>query len=251
MAARRVSSTGDGQGFFIVTEIRRCAAENGGVPLGQRRFLDETGIRETDWSGKFWARWGDALAEAGFEPNRLNPAYPEDALLRSLALFVRELGRVPVSAELKMRARRGDGFPSHNTFARWGSKQNQIIRLAAFCAHEPEFADVHEIVAPLAVATADDTTSSINSAEIRGSVYLAKSGKHYKIGRTNSTGRRLHEIRTQLPEQLTLVHEIQTDDPPGIEHYWHRRFKEKQTNGEWFLLTRSDVAAFKRRRAFM
>ena len=56
----------------IIGEIRRTANANGGVPLGWRRFEEETGIKYHDWYGKFWASWGDAVREAGFEPNRLN-----------------------------------------------------------------------------------------------------------------------------------------------------------------------------------
>lgn len=237
---------------FIIAEIRRCADENGGVPLGKGRFQDETGIREGDWSGRFWVRWGDALSEAGFAPNQMNPAYSDDDLLRSLALLARELGHFPLGTELKLRARRDDGFPSHNTFSRFGSKPQRIARLAAFCAEKDEFSDVHELLSPLVVeAQRSDPSDAADTRSVAGTVYLAKSGKHYKIGRTNDTGRRLHEIRIHLPERLTLIHEIKTDDPPGIERYWHERFADKRTNGEWFLLNASDVAAFKRRRTFM
>ena len=48
----------------ILNEIRQTAEANGGVPLGVARFLQETGIKATDWAGKFWVRWGDALREA-------------------------------------------------------------------------------------------------------------------------------------------------------------------------------------------
>jgi hypothetical protein len=108
----------------IIAEIKRTASENGGSPLGIARFEDETGIKASDWMGKFWARWGDALVEAGFQPSTLQGPRSEDDLLESLALFARELGHFPVANEIKLKARAEPGFPWHNTFARFGGKQS-------------------------------------------------------------------------------------------------------------------------------
>ena len=66
----------------ILEEIKRTAAENNGVPLGKARFSSETGIRSTDWEGKLWARWSEAVLEAGLKPNEFNAAF--DDWLRSL-----------------------------------------------------------------------------------------------------------------------------------------------------------------------
>src|SRR5713226_3134685 len=72
-------------------------------------------------------------------------------------------------------------------------------------------------------------------------------GRHYKIGRSNAASRREREVALQLPEKTTAIHTIRTDDPAGIEAYWHSRFEQKRLNGEWFNLTAADVRAFKRR----
>ena len=54
------------------------------------------------------------------------------------------------------------------------------------------------------------------------------------MSKTNDTVRRGKELRIQLPEKCILIHSIKTDDPSGIETYWHGRFEEKRLNGEWF-----------------
>ena len=79
-----------------------------------------------------------------------------------------------------------------------------------------------------------------------GYVYLFKSGRYYKIGKSNSAGRREYELSRQLPEGLKRIHIIRTDDPSGIEKYWHERFATKHKHGEWFDLDAADIRAFKR-----
>jgi hypothetical protein len=120
----------------ILSEIKRTAAANAGEPLGRERFFRETGIKVTDWMGKFWARWGDALQEAGFVPNELQAAYDRDTLIEHYIALSRSLGHLPVEAELRLAARRDPAFPSHSTFPnRLGGSKNQIVTtLLDYCS---------------------------------------------------------------------------------------------------------------------
>jgi hypothetical protein len=234
----------------IVSEIRRLAEANGGKPLGRERFRDETGIREADWLGRYWARWSDAVTEAGLTPNTLQSKFDDQEALRLLALEVRRLGHLPTHAEMRLRRREDATFPNDGVFARLGKKAALAQLLHDYCGEHPEFSDVAEMIAP------DDATSSVGQPEESGMgeigyVYLVKSGRHYKIGRSNSVGRREYELAIQLPVRAELIHKLATDDPVGIERYWHQRFAEKRANGEWFDLTPQDVSAFRRRRSFM
>lgn len=232
----------------ILAEIRRTAAENGGRPLGRKRFAAYTGIRDGDW-GRFWARWGDAVREAGLEPNQLQPRLDDDAVTGKLVGEIRRLGRMPTVAEMRLRHREDASFPSQGVYAKWGSKRDLASRVADYCRDRPDYTDVMALVSPLLADAEDEQMRPADDQPVNfGFVYLLKSGRHYKLGRTNSLGRRERELAIQLPERALRVHEIKTDDPAGIEAYWHRRFADRRKNGEWFELTRADVAAFKRRR---
>src|SRR5579872_3223266 len=223
----------------ILAEIRRTAAANSGAALGKSRFAAETGIRETDWRGRFWARWSDALAEAGFGPNAYQAAIPEQTLLASLADEILRLGKMPTAAELALRRRADANFPSPKVFDRLGPKAGWARRVAdAF----PNRRDLLAILAPLLAEQASgEPDDSGAERQPDGFVYLLKSGRHYKIGYTFDVGRRRYDLAIQLPEAVEEVHAIRTDDPAGIERYWHERFARRRKNGEWFDLTRADI----------
>jgi hypothetical protein len=233
----------------IIREIQRTAKDNGGVPLGRQRFFSATGIRDADWLGKHWARWGDALREAGFTANRFTSSYEKIELVERYIAFIRKLSALPTHADLKMEARADPTFPAHTTFDRLGSKSEIITLVLEHCRTSSGHDDVIaicEAYQPPARARGDDKPASVDDQI--GFVYLIKAGRFYKIGRTNSAGRREREISLQLPERASQVHVIRTDDPIGIEAYWHQRFGAKRKNGEWFELAPADVIAFKRRK---
>lgn len=233
----------------IITEIQRTAAANGGIPLGHRRFETETGIKYHDWYGVHSARWSDAIREAGLEANKFQAAHATDELLEKLATFALEMGRLPVAGDLRLKRKNDRGFPSADTFRRLGSKAHLVRSLAEYCRPKPRFAQVLEWCdeyQPKASSQVDDNSDDID--EKSGYVYLFKSGRYFKIGMSNSVGRREYEMSIQMPERVETVHSIRTDDPHGIEEYWHRRFADRRKNGEWFDLSAADVRAFKRRK---
>ncbi|MEM8836181.1 MAG: GIY-YIG nuclease family protein [Planctomycetota bacterium] len=236
----------------ILSEIRRVADAFGGAAPGRKRFEAETGIRESDWCGVYFVRWSDAVAEAGLEPNELQKASHRDDLVDLLLSIAERLGRVPTYAELDLEHRRDPSVPTSGTFqSRLGTIHERAKWISEYLERHPERREVAQLFFQQASSTESRPTESARRSSVQlewGAVYLMRSGKYHKIGRSNSAGRRHAELKTQLPEKLELVHEISTDDPVGIEQYWHSRFGSKRANGEWFDLSSADVAAFKRRK---
>jgi hypothetical protein len=227
----------------ILDEIRRTARESGGVALGARRFEQETGIATSAWRGKYWRQWSDAVAEAGFAPNRPNDAHEPDALVQHLVALTKKLGRFPTYADLRLAREADSAFPTHHAFNKLGSLSVRIALVRRVASDNPELRDV----ATYLPADAEEPDST-ESAGVDGAVYMLKLGKHFKIGKSFSVPRRHREISIELPEKPDVVHVITTDDPSGIEAYWHKRFADRRTNGEWFALSRDDIKAFKRRK---
>jgi hypothetical protein len=232
----------------ILLEIKRTAKANGGKPFGAQRFESETGIKKSAWYGVYWARWSDALLEAGYSPNQFQEAYDKTKLLNKYAELALELGRLPASGDLRLKARIDSEFPAHNTFGRLGTKSELIKELIKFCANHSKYKALVRLCEEYAPQDHDASDKMKPQESELGFVYLSKSGRFYKIGKTNAAGRREYELALQLPEKVTTVHVIRTDDPTGIEAYWHKRFEAKWKNGEWFDLNAADIAAFKRRK---
>jgi hypothetical protein len=118
--------------------------------------------------------------------------------------------------------------------------------LSDYCKRIGDLTDVIEICQPH--LKAPEHTEKIGKPAINGHVYLMRSGEYHKIGKSNHVGRREYQIDLLLPEPVNTVHSIATDDPDGIEAYWHSRFKNKRAEGEWFSLGQDDIRAFKARR---
>ena len=235
----------------IIEEIKRVAETNGGVAPGKRLFEQEAGIRASEWEGRYWTKWSDALIDSGLPPNRFGIlAYDEDVVLARIAAFTRELGHVPNRNEIRLRKRSDPELPNDVTLRnKFRSKGGLIERLLQFAKANSAWSDLIEQleVESRAIRAVESVDSEDCSPKI-GYVYLMQHGnrREFKIGFTFNVIRREGEIAIQLPERVAPVHYIETDDPSGVEAYWHRRFSDRRKNGEWFELSVSEVKAFKR-----
>ena len=83
-----------------------------------------------------------------------------------------------------------------------------------------------------------------------GYVYLIKQttsiDNYYKIGctRFNDVDRRLKQLQTGNPNELSLVLSYETGSPFKLEKMLHNRFSSLRCHGEWFRLDEAAVAEF-------
>ena len=240
---------------FIVGEIKRTADLNDGKPLGVDRFRTETGIAEHEWSGVHWARWSDALSEAGFEPLEWTVGLSEGEILGILVKLVRQYRRYPTTKEILIEKKANAAIPTPKAIVRKvGLKAETIRKLLDYCSSRADCADVAAILAQEPVSVEPENgahESKLGWGKLKpsGYVYLVKSGKLYKIGFSENHWRRKSELHKQTSEGITEIHTIAAiDDALGIEKYWHEQFKGKRQHGEWFALSTEDISAFKKRK---
>lgn len=228
----------------VLSKIKNIAERDGKAP-GSERFQAETGIKPHEWRGRFWRQWSDALTEAGFAPNSLQTAFSDDNLLQPVLSIAKALGRFPSTGDIQFEMRNRTEAPGPKTIlARW--------RMAELASALADYAERHgeQKVAGFARSYVPPRQSRNEDVDMPksavGHVYMQRHGSDYKIGYTKSLNKRGRQIQIELPREIELVHSILTDDPVGVEAYWHRRFAAKRIRGEWFKLTRADIAAFKR-----
>lgn len=226
----------------VLAEIGRIARENGGAPPGMLQFASKSGIRKSAWVGRIWPRWSDALKEAGFAPHPANPRLNDDDMLAAIAEAARAIGRIPAENDLVFQRAAGRRIPCHQTYLHhFGGKEGTLLRLKRWAEATPERADVAAMLAGV-------EEPPVPAMRCKGTVYLLRCGRWFKIGCSTMVRERVRVLQQGLPEAARLVHVIHTDDPHGIESYWHRRFAKKRVRGEWFRLSRDDVAVFRQRK---
>ncbi len=216
--------------------------------MGLDRFSQAMGVRKDELVGVFWRSWSDALKEAGFEANVLNPRIEDDELLEKYARLTRALGHPATATDIQLERKRNASFPSDDSFIRRFKTFSALrTRVREWCLKTEDYADVASLLPEPPTRFTSPEGHSPGSTAL-GYVYLIRHGSRaeYKIGKTLNPIRREGELRVQLPERVTPVHYIETVDPSGVEAYWHNRFAAKRKEGEWFALSAEDVREFKK-----
>ena len=233
---------------LVAQRIHALAQARGGH-VSLDAFLAETGIKDKWLRTQPWfGGWNNLLQELGlatksFEVPRAQP----EAVARAVGALIAREGKWPTEDELARERRRDAQFPSLKVIRplrKSGALAALIVQAAASDATLAPAAAI--AAAKVSVGPAQELTPA--NERVRGYVYLLRSGRRYKIGKSNDPSRRWREVRLELPDETHQVHTIPTDDPSGIEAYWHQRFAAKRVrNTEFFELDASDVQAFKRR----
>lgn len=230
--------------------ILDLAAQNGGK-LSFRKFIDETGIPEQRLRREPWfTRWNNLLQEIGLTTEQFsNEQTPDDEIAAAVAELILLLKRWPTEDEFARNKKANPKFPDVRVIRR-AKKSGKLRSLLEHYNSDDDSQDiVRGVATDLPTIKNEEDLGPDVSLRVQGYVYLMKNERSYKIGFTNSPSRRHREVRIELPNETLLIHTIETDDPKGIEKYWHNRFAKKQIgNSEWFKLDAVDIKAFKRRK---
>ncbi|NJM29972.1 MAG: GIY-YIG nuclease family protein [Rhizobiales bacterium] len=233
----------------ILNQIRKLADEANGIPPGQKKFATVTGIKDHLWKAKIWLNWTDALAEAGFGPRKWVTGYEDEFLLGKLAELANKIGHFPSQGEIKFEGSKNPHFPGFGAFrTRWSMSElaTAAAEYAVQAKNETLQSHAEEYLEKKPTVISPETETA--KGEAKGHVYLQQIGDKYRIGQTNSVVGRYRQVQMETPTPVRYVHTILTDDPKGVEAYWHKRFEacKLPINGDWFALKASDVAAFKK-----
>lgn len=237
----------------IIKELQKYAKELGNKTPSEKNVYENTSIGIMD-RRKYWANYGELVQEAGLTPNTFDKTkYTDKQLFKFLIEVIREKKKWPTRGILEVKHHNNPSFPDYSTFTRKFGLTNAIAQ--AVLNHVKDRKGFEDIIgicnSIIEKSEENDESISVNGI---GYVYLLKStlrnATAYKIGRTKDIESRKAQLR-QPSNVDELLHYIETDDPIGVEKYWHNRFEQKRLypqkpKDEWFKLTPSDVKVFKR-----
>lgn len=238
----------------IIKKLKEWSEKHGGKTPSQKVFFEETEVGIYDRM-RYWPNYGALVKEAGLKPNKFDKTkYTKNQLCELFIQTIREKGKWPTRGILDVKHHGDADFPDSSTFyKKLGLTEALAKNILKFAKSEKGYTDVIDVCETLLndYESYEDKSDEAIEGTKHGWIYLLKTtfrGKSaYKIGETNDLKRRENELNQPSNDQ-EIIHAIETDDPSGIEKYWHNRFKDKQLKGknEWFILNASDIRAFKK-----
>ena len=193
----------------ILNLLRDIAGTEGG-DVSMRHFMALSGIKEKQIVGAHWPTWNDAKRDAGLDTKPfVRERVQEDPIIPSIAVLLSTLERWPTENELRLAKKKNASIPSTRVFRRLSVDRNFLCKLETHCSGIPVMASVSNVISD---KLRESLKVELTSLSTVGYVYMMRSGRSYKIGRTNSPARRHREVRLDLPEPTNLVHSIETDD---------------------------------------
>src|ERR1700722_55869 len=169
----------------IISAYNDLVTEKGGKVIGETVFVRETQLSRYYWQGGYWRSWSAFQADAGHTPNEPNQKTEDETLLQRLAELAIDRKEIPIEADLDLKRKEDPSFPSKSCFRRWGSREALLSKLAEYCEGKPQFKVVGQL---LKQGVSGNLDRRLVSNQIKGFVYLLRSGKYYKIGYTNAVG---------------------------------------------------------------
>jgi hypothetical protein len=147
-----------------------------------------------------------SAARGGLYAKRENYGYDKHEVLARLALLARTIGRIPALSDMAVARAKDTNFPSPDAImSNLGNKAERLRNLREYCEIKGTFEDILQLCNAISEPIKRVEESATRTGLDDGFVYLLKSGRYYKIGRTNSVGRREREIALQLPQLAKII----------------------------------------------
>jgi hypothetical protein len=234
-------------------KMKEWSRENNSKTPSEKVFFEYAEIGIHDLKKLGWSHYGALVQEAGLKPNKFDKTkYNKTGLCVLFVGTIREKNKWPTRGELDVKHFQDPNFPNYGTFVnQLGLTGDLAQSILDFIKDKKGFEDIEDICVPIIEKYKNDQITN-NAGKTVEQVYMYKyknQSQPIKVGRSNDVFTRGIQLAAGGHDKLELLHFIKTDDPIGVEQYWHNRFRqlgrEEQAN-EWFKLKPEDVKAFKR-----
>jgi hypothetical protein len=91
------------------------------------------------------------------------------------------------------------------------------------------------------VAVIDDKKLREEFSADPGYVYFLESEFGWKIGKTRNLDNRRRVFDVKLPFEIALRYFVKSHEITRLEAYFHKHFKDRNLNGEWFVITNDEI----------